>query len=116
MSITYTVSRFNEETDQIDFQITCNDRIYEIFINLRNENLRGYLSVHPEHFLDTRNDTIVILPEIHNRLTVIIDGVTYKKAIQSDFDRWMYNLPNSSPGRNMDNVNIYNTILNYVNK
>jgi len=115
MSITYTVSRFNEETDQIDFQITCNDRLYEIFINLRDENLRGYLGVSPKQFLDTSNDTIVLLPSVHNRLVCVNDGITYNRAIQSDLDRWMYNLPDGNPGKNMDNVNIYNTIINYVN-
>ena len=63
------------------------NKVIEKSVNIVDE-FNDYRKVSDSHYLDTSNNTIVILNIF--RTCTVIDNVVYRKATQFEFDRWQY--------------------------
>ena len=98
----YTVQGFNAENGEIVFKFTNGDLKT---INLYESNLKKYQGVNPKsHYVDSVSENIVKL--FSNRVIVVDNGIIYRRATQSQYDKWMTKeFPDS------DNAKVYNILV-----
>ena len=101
----YQIVSFDPETTMMVWKLSNGNTVSKV---LEGDNLTNYRGVNPEcHYVDTSNNTIVILYNQGSRVGITSQKILYVKATQFDYDTWMYNtVPDS------DNAKVYRLLTN----
>ena len=89
-----------------DATISITDNSNTLLLHFPIKSYNTYLQVNVKHYVDSKTKEIVLLPDIHNRVITIIDGVSYAQATQYEYDKWMSQIYPDS-----DNAIIYNKCI-----
>ena len=101
----YKIVSFDPETTKMVWKLSNGNTVSKV---LKDEDLTNYRGVNPHcHYVDTSNNTIVIIDTPGSRVGIVSQNDLYIKASQVDFDTWMYN---TSPGS--DNAKVYRLLTN----
>jgi hypothetical protein len=101
----YKIVSFDPETTTMVWKLSNGNTVSKV---LEGDNLVNYRGVNPHcHYLDTSNNTIVIIDTPGSRVSITSNNVMYMKATQFEYDTWMYNtVPDS------DNAKVYRLLTN----
>ena len=101
----YQIVSFDPETTKMVWKLSNGNTVTKI---LEDENWTNYRGVNTHyHYVDTSNNTIVIIDTPGQRLATVDDNILYMKASQFDYDTWMHN---TEPGS--DNAKVYSMLIN----
>lgn len=90
MSVTYEPTSFDFDKKRIYFLIKNGKSTLSTYITFnKSQELSMYESVNKEcHFRDIKGD-IVVIQNCSTKLVSVINGETFIKARQWEYDRWM---------------------------
>jgi hypothetical protein len=101
----YEIVSFDPNTTKMVWKLSNGNTVSKV---LEDEALVNYRGVNPYcHYVDTSNNTIVIIDTPGSRVGIVSQNELYIKASQVDFDTWMYN---TVPGS--DNAKVYRMLTN----
>jgi hypothetical protein len=80
-------------------------------LSLTDANLTDYLSVQPSQYLDTSNNTIVLIQTKYNPPKLFENNNIYIRATQFEFDKWNYMLDKS-----YTNSKVYAILMKEMNE
>lgn len=101
----YQIIHFDPKTTKMVWKLSNGTSVSKV---LEDEGLTNYSAVNPYcHYVDTSNNTIVIINTPVSRVGIVSQNGLYMKATQVDFDSWMYTTNPDS-----DNAKVYHMLTN----
>tara|TARA_B110000444_G_C18354741_1_gene373346 strand:- start:50 stop:388 length:339 start_codon:yes stop_codon:yes gene_type:complete len=101
----YEIVSFDPKTTMMVWKLSNGNTISKV---LEDDGFINYRGVNPYcHYVDTSNNTIVIINTPGNRIGIVENNILYTKASQFDYDTWMHNTKPDS-----DNAKVYRMLTN----
>ena len=88
MGITYEITSFDFDTDQIHFKIYNGESMTSSYVGFHNKKDMDNYMVASSHYRDSKGE-IWKIKNVHTKMIKVDNGETYIKARQWELDRWM---------------------------